>query len=97
MVTFPRFRPRYEATTWPLLKIWFPAIFAVMGTVPVMETTGPDTVLFMTTGDVETAVPVYARPRVGDVLDETVNVPNAAITGLSVTVSPIINPFVLAT
>lgn len=68
-----------------------------MGTVPVMATADPDTVLFMTTGDVETADPVYARPRVGDALEATDKVPKAAIAGLSVTVSPIINPFVLAT
>jgi len=62
-----------------------------------MATADPDTVLFMTTVDVETADPVYARPRVGDALEATDKVPKAAIAGLSVTVSPIINPFVLAT
>jgi hypothetical protein len=46
IVTFPRFRPRYEATTCPGLKIWLPAMFAVIGKVPVTPTGTPDIVVY---------------------------------------------------
>jgi hypothetical protein len=72
-------------------------MFAVIGPVPVMETGEPYTTLYIGTGELEIADPVYARPRVEDVFEVMVKVPRAAVGGKRVTVSPIINPFVLTT
>jgi hypothetical protein len=98
IVTFPRFEPRYEATNWPGVKIWFPAIFAVKGAVPVMVTGLPDIVVYW--GTVVVAVlarPVYERPRMGATFETTARDPRAEIAGFRVTVSPSTKPFVLAT
>jgi hypothetical protein len=43
------------------------------------------------------ASPVYARPRLVEAFDATVRVPRDATEGVTVTVSPITKPFVLAT
>ena len=43
------------------------------------------------------ARPVYERPRIGATFETTARVPSAEMAGVRVTVSPITNPFVLAT
>ena len=74
-------------------------MFAVIGPGPVMDTGVPNTVdpvLIVLIMEVF-ASPVYASPRVGAVFEATVRVPRDATEGVTVTVSPITKPFVLAT